>query len=402
MRFNYQAKTKRGETQTGAVEAGSREAAIETLQRHDLFVVYLEEASKVPFYIRSLKFLQKVKAKEITIFYRQLAILFEASVSPLDSLRILAEQTKNLLFRDIIFEIENDVKGGENLSDAMAKHPKVFSPFYVNVVKAGEATGKLHEVLRYLADHAEKEYNLTFKVKGAFTYPAVIFTLFIIVAIVMMIYVIPQLTSVIEETGQELPLTTKILIGASGFLKNWFWLIAIILIAAVVGLMKFIRTENGRQIFDAFKLKIPIFKSLFQKIYLTRLAENFKTLIVGGIPILKALDITAIVIGNKIYEKIIHEAREEVRVGKTISSAFANHPKYITPMFTQMMGVGEKTAELGTILDKVAYFYQQEVDRTVANLTQLIEPFMLLFLGAGVAFLVSSILMPIYNITSGM
>jgi len=402
MRFNYQARTKRGETQTGVVEAGSREAAIETLQRHDLVLVYLEEFSEVPFYIRSLKILQRIKAKEVMIFYRQLAILFEASVSPLDSLRILAEQTKNLLFRDIIFEIENDVKGGENLSDAMAKHPKVFSPFYVNVVKAGEATGKLHEVLKYLADHAEKEYNLTFKVKGAFTYPAVIITMFVIVAVVMMIYVIPQLTSVLEETGQELPFTTKLLVGASGFMKSWFWLIAIVIIGLVVGLMKFIKTENGKLVLDTIKLKIPIFKSLFQKIYLTRLAENFKTLIVGGIPILKALDITAIVIGNKIYEKIIYEAREEVRVGKTISSAFANHPKQITPMFTQMIGVGEKTAELGTILDKVAFFYQQEVDRTVANLTQLIEPFMLLILGAGVAFLVSAILMPIYNLASGM
>ncbi len=402
MRFNYQAKTKRGETQIGIVEAGGREAAIETLQRHELVVVYLEELSAVPFYTRSLKFIQRVKAKEITIFYRQLAILFEASVSPLDSLRILAEQTKNPLFRDIIFEIENDVKGGENLSDAMAKYPKVFSPFYINVVKAGEATGKLHEVLKYLADHAEKDYNLTSKVRGAFIYPLVIMCLFVVVAIAMMIFVIPQLTAVLQETGGKLPFTTKLLIGASAFLKKWFWLVGLFVAALVVGLSKFIKTETGRRTLDILKLKIPIFKSLFQKIYLTRLAENFKTLIVGGIPILKALDITALVIGNKVYERIINEAKEEVRVGKTISSAFANHPKQITPMFTQMLGVGEKTAELGLILDKIASFYQQEVDRNVANMTQLIEPFMLLFLGVAVAFLVSAILLPIYNFASGL
>ncbi|OGZ32952.1 MAG: hypothetical protein A2V69_03030 [Candidatus Portnoybacteria bacterium RBG_13_40_8] len=402
MRFNYQARTKRGETQTGVVEAGSREAAIETLQRHDLVVVYLEGLSEVPFYTRSLKIFQRVKAKEITIFYRQLAILFEASVSPLDSLRILAEQTKNPLFRDIIFEIENDVKGGENLSDAMAKHPKVFSAFYVNVVKAGEATGKLHDVLKYLADHAEQEYNLAFKVKGAFTYPIVILTLFLVVGAIVMIYVIPQLTAVIEESGQELPIATRILIIVSKFLKNWFWLLGLLIVGMVLGLIRFKKTEKGRRIFDIVKLKIPIFKSLFQKIYLARLAENLRTLVIGGIPILKALDISSIVIGNKIYEEIILKAKDQVRVGKTISSAFSDYPKQITSMFTQMVGVGEKTAELGTILEKVAYFYQQEVDRTVANMTQLIEPFMLLILGAGVAFLLSAVLMPIYNLASGM
>jgi len=402
MKFNYQARTKKGEIQTGVVEAGSREAAIDTLQRHDLVVVFLEEISEVPFYTRSLKFLKKIKTKEIVIFYRQLAILFEANVSPLDSLKILAEQTKNSLFKDLIFEIERDVKGGENLSDAMAKHPKIFSAFYVNVVKAGEATGKLGDVLKYLADHAEREYNLAFKVKGAFTYPAVILSLFLVVAVVMMIYVIPQLTSMLEETGQELPFTTKVLVGTSKFVRSWFWLVGILIIVAVIVIRRLIKTPRGREILDMIKLRIPVFKTLFQKIYLTRLAENLKTLLLGGIPILKALDITALVMGNKTYERIIHEAREEVRVGKTISSAFANHPKQITPMVTQMIGVGEKVAELDTILEKVAIFYRQEVDRSVANMTQLIEPFMILILGAGVGFLVSAILMPIYNFASGL
>ena len=402
MKFNYQARTKKGEIQTGVVEAGSHEAAIDTLQRHDLVVVFLEELSEVPFYTRSLRVLQRIKPKDITIFYRQLAILFEANVSPLDSLKILGDQSKNSVFRDLIFEIEKDVRGGETLSLAMSKHPKIFSPFYINVVIAGEATGKLHEVLRYLADHAEREYNLNFKVRGAFTYPIVILTLFIVVAILMMIYVIPQLASMLEEIGQKLPLTTRILIGASRFMKSWFWLIGLIIAALVFAVIKFIKTERGRLILDILKLKIPVFKSIFQKIYLTRLSENLKTLLIGGIPILKALDITALVIGNKIYEKIIMEAREQVRVGKTISSAFSNYPKQITPMVTQMIGVGEKTAELDTILEKVATFYQQEVDRTVANMTQLIEPFMILFLGAGVGFLVSAILMPIYNIASGL
>jgi len=402
MKFNYQARTKEGETQTGVVEAGSREAAIETLQRHDLVVVFLEGLSEAPIYTRSLKIFQRIKSKEITVFYRQLAILFEASVSPLDSLRILAEQTSNQLFKDLIFEVEEDVRGGETLSSAMSKRPKVFSPFYVNVVRAGEATGKLHEVLRYLADHAEREYNLTFKVKGAFTYPIAIFSMFLVVGTLMMIFVVPQLTSMLKEMGTELPITTKILISVSEFMKSFWWLLAIILVGAVVGIMRATKTEKGRHVIDILKLKIPVFKGLFQKIYLARFSENFKTLLVGGIPILKALDITSTVIGNSVYEKIIQEAKDRVRVGKTIASAFSGYPKQFTPMLTQMVAVGEKTAALEPILDKVALFYQQEVDRMVSNMTQLIEPMMILVLGGAVGFLVASILMPIYNIGSSL
>jgi len=402
MKFNYQARTKEGETQTGTVEAGSREAAIETLQRHDLVVVFLEKVSEVPIYARSLKFLQRIKVKEITIFYRQLAILFEANISPLDALKVLGEQTRNPLFKNLIFDVEKDIRAGEPLSQAMAKHPKVFSDFYINVVKAGEVTGKLHEVLKYLADHAEREYNLNHKIRGAFTYPAFIFGLFIIVAVLMMIYVVPQLSSMLEEIGGELPFATKVLIFTSGFLKKWIWLVVLVVIGLAIALMRFIKTEKGGYILDVIKLKTPVFKSLFQKMYLARFAENLKTLLIGGIPILKALDITATVVGNRIYEKIIKEAQEKVKVGGSISSAFANYPKEITPMVSQMIGVGEKAAQLDNILERIAIFYKEEVDRTVANMTQLIEPFMILILGVGVAFLVSSILMPIYNISMGL
>jgi type IV pilus assembly protein PilC len=402
VKFNYQTKTKEGETQTGVVEAGSKEAAIETLQRHDLVVVFLEGLSEAPIYTRSLKIFQRIKSKEITIFYRQLAILFEASVSPLDALRILAEQTSNQLFKDLIFEVEVDVRGGETLSSAMSKRPKVFSPFYVNVVRAGEATGKLHEVLRYLADHAEREYNLTFKVKGAFTYPMAILSMFLVVGTLMMIFVVPQLTSMLKEMGTELPITTKILISVSGFIKSFWWLLAIIFVGAALGIMRATKTEKGRHVIDILKLKIPVFKGLFQKIYLARFSENFRTLLAGGIPILKALDITSTVIGNSVYEKIIQEAKDRVKVGKTIASAFSGYPKQFTPMLTQMVAVGEKTAALEPILDKVALFYQQEVDRMVSNMTQLIEPMMILVLGGAVGFLVASILMPIYNIGSSL
>jgi len=402
MKFNYQARTKEGAIQTGSVEASDKTSAVETLQRYGLVVVYLEEVSAIPFYARSLKIFQKIKVKELTLFYRQLAILFESDVSPLDSLKILGEQISNPIFKDVIFQIESDVRGGEPLSQAMEKHPKVFQSFYVNVVKAGEASGNLHEVLRYLADHAEREYNLNSKVKGAFTYPAVILVLFVIVGTVMMIFVVPQMAAMLEELGQKLPFTTRVLIGTSKILKSWIWLAILVVVGLIVAIKKFIETPKGKLAFDKFKLKIPVFNNLFKKIYLSRFSENLKTLLKGGISILKALDITSSVIGNKVYENIIQEARERVRVGETISSAFSKYPKEIFPLVTQMVAVGEKTAQLDNILEKVALFYQQDVDRTVDNMTQLIEPIMILILGGGVGFLVSSILMPIYNIASGL
>jgi type IV pilus assembly protein PilC len=402
MQFNYQAKTPAGEIQSGTIEAGSKESAIDILQDRNLMVILLEEKQGKSILTGQIKIFQKVKLKELTLFYRQLAVLFEAQVSPIDSLRILAEQTKNAAFKEVLFNIGNDVRGGESLSSAMGKHPKTFTSFYVNVVKAGEATGALQDVLRYLADHAEKDYNLNSKIKSAFTYPIVIFSLFAIVGVAMMIFVIPQMVSVLIEMGAKLPFTTKILIALSNFLRGFFWLIGLIVIGAVFAIKKIHATPKGKLFFDSLKLKVPIFKDLFKKIYLARFSENLKTLLKGGISILEAMDITATVVGNKVYEEIILEAKERVRVGDTISGAFKNHPKEISALVTQMVGVGEKTAQIDNILEKVASFYQQDVDRMVGNMTQLIEPLMILILGGGVGFLVASILMPMYSATSGM
>ncbi len=400
MRFNYQARTKEGEIQTGTVEASSHDAAVSTLQRHDLVVVYLEATSGVPFYARSLKIFQRVKPKELVMFYRQLAILFEANTPLLDSLRAVAEQAHGPYLKDILFEVETDVKGGESLSSALAKHRKVFSAFYVNVIKAGEVTGKLSDVLKYLANHAEEDYILTSKIRGAFIYPIFILSVFAIIAILMVTYVVPQLTVILVETGQELPLTTKILIGTSSFLQSWLWLVIIVIIGLVIGFLRFKKTPQGRELWDKFKLKVPIIGGLFRKIYLTRFADNFSTLLKGGLPILKALKISGQVIGNTVFSKLIDEAGDEVKKGGNISSVFEKH-KEIPSMVIQMLKVGERAAKLDEILERVSLFYRGEVDRATSNLTQLIEPLLIVCLGGGVAFLVASILMPIYGITGG-
>ncbi len=401
MRFNYQARTTEGEIQAGTVEAGSYEAAVKTLQRHDLAVVFLEPISGVPIYARSLKFLRRVKTKDVVMFYRQLSILFEADIPPLDALEALVKQVKNPYFKDILFEVETDVRGGEALSNAMSKHKKVFSPFYINVIRSGEATGRLDEVLKYLADHAEQEFVIVSKIRGAFVYPGFILSAFLIVTVLMLIYVVPQLTAVLIEAGGELPLTTKILIGASSFLRSWAWLLALILVGLFSGFLRSIKTPKGREIWDKFKLKIPVFGKLLQKMYLSRFSENLGTLLKGGLPILEALQISGQVVGNTIFFKLIMEARDEVKTGGNMSSAFEKDPKNIPPVVVQMVKIGEQTAKIDAMLERLALFYKGEVDRTVNNLTQLIEPFLILLLGGGVAFLVASILMPIYNITGG-
>lgn len=401
MQFNYQARTKEGEIQTGTVEAGSREAAIKTLQRHDLVVVYLEAVSAVPFYLRSLKFLQRIKSRDIVMLYRQLAILFEANTPLMDSLKAIVEQAKNPYLKEILSDVENDVRGGEALSQALAKHKKTFSPFYISVIQSGEATGRLDEILKYLADHAEKEHTLKSKVRGAFIYPIFILSVFTIIAVLMLMFVIPQLTVILVETGTELPLSTKMLIAASRFLRSWFWLVVIISAGTIFGFFRFLKSKQGRAIWDNLKLKLPVIGKLFRQIYLARFAENFSTLLKGGVSILTALRISSQVVGNKVYADLIKSAEVEVKKGGEISAVFERDRKNIPPTVVQMLKIGEKTAKLDYILERLSIFYRTEIDRVTDNLAQLIEPVLIILLGAGVAFLVASILMPIYNITSG-
>lgn len=401
MRFNYQARTKRGQIQAGQVEAGSYEAAVKTLQRHGLLVVYLESISAIPFFARTFTFLQRVKTKEVVMFYRQLAILLEAGVPVVACLRALTEQTTNPYFKNIVFEVEADVRGGTSVSQALAKHKKVFSSFYINVIKSGEAAGRLAEILGYLADHAEEEYNLNRKIRGAMIYPAAILSLFIVIGILMMIYVMPQLTSVLQELGQELPLPTRVLIATSNFVGTWILLLIVILIILVLVVWRFIKTPEGRAVWDRLKLKIPILGNLFRKIYLARFSENLSTLIKGGLSILASLKITGDVIGNTVFKNLIDRAGEEVKGGGSISSVFKKS-KEVPPMVSQMIAVGEKTARTSEILKRVADFYRSEVDTVVSNLTQLIEPILIVVLGLGVGILISSILLPIYRLAGGL
>lgn len=401
MQFNYVARDKLGEVHTGTIKAPTQEDAVAVLQANDLIVISCQSIEGIPVWMRQVKFIQKVKNKDIVNFSRQLSILFSAKVSLVVALRALAKQQKSEYFQNIINDISNDVEAGTIFSKTLAKYPKIFSSFFINLIKSGEVSGNLENSLNYLADHLEKQYYLQTRLRNALMYPGFIFLGFIVVAVLMLVLVIPNLVSILEQSGQELPFTTTLIIWLSDLLRNWGWLILVFLIFAGFLVWRYAHSPKGKRFFDQLKLKLPIFGEVFRKIYISRFSDNLSILIRGGLPILQALQISADVIGNIIFTELVLAAKEEVRIGNPMSSAFEK-TKEIPPMVTQMIFTGERTGQLELVLQKVSAFYGREVDNVISTLSTLIEPILIVFLGIGVAILLGAILMPIYNIASGM
>lgn len=394
--YNYQARTKKGDVQVGRVEAPDKRVAADILQRHNLILIALEEYKDIPIYARRIKFFEKVKAKDIVIFSRQLATLLEAEVPMVTSLQTVGSQAESALFREKIYEIASDVGGGSSLSVALSKHPAVFSDFYVNMIRAGEASGKMDDIMIYLADHTEREYEVISKVRGAMIYPSFVIAGFFIAVVVMMIFVIPQLTSVFEQSSQKLPVLTKLIIFSSDFFRSYWYVLLIALVGGGAGFWRYIKTPSGKKFWDRAQIKLPIIGQILIKVYLFRFTESLSTLIEGGIPITRALTISADITGNSVYKAIIQEAREDVSRGGTIGGALVIH-KEIPPLVTQMVVVGEQAGKLVAVLRNVARFYQKEVDMALENITSLIEPVLIVFMGIGVGILVAGVMLPIYN-----
>lgn len=401
MKFNYQARNQEGELQIGTIEASSREIALDILSRQNLVVTDLETTGEMPAYAKKIKLFQKVTKKEVALFSRQLSIMFGSEVPLVESLRTLAAQMTNETFRSKIIAIANDVDGGTAFSKALASHPRIFSPLYTSMVRSGEVSGKLSESLEYLAEHLEREQLLTSKVKSSMMYPVFILFMFATAGIVIMVFVMPKLTAVLIETGAELPAITKLLIGASNFLRKSLWAFILLLAGAFFGARSFLRTNAGKVLLDRLSLRLPIIGGIVEKLTLSRFAENLSTLIAGGIPIAQALQITGDVVGNSIYKGIMYEAQEAVKKGLPISSVFM-FKKRIPPLVTQMVKVGEKSGKLDYVLGNLSGFYRKEVDALVDNLVTLIEPILIVILGLAVALLVAAVLLPIYNIASGL
>lgn len=400
MKFNYQARNKDGQIQTGIVEAVSKKAALNLLQKYGLYITFLEKVAP-PFYSKKIKIFERISRKDIVIFSRELSIMFKSNISLVESLQTLSSQVKNPDFRDKILKISEDVEGGVTFSKSLARYPKLFNPFYVSMIKSGEVAGKLSEVLDYLADHLEREYYLSGRIMGAMIYPSLVLFIVIVVLLAMIFFVIPQFSKILEETGQELPLITKVIIKLSDFIRKWLFVLIGIFIAIVFLIRKYINSEEGKRNFDKIFLRLPLIGPFLQKVYLSRFAENLSTLISGGLPIAQSLEISGEIIGNTAYKDIIIKARDEVRKGEKISSVLQRYPELFPPLFSQMVLIGEKTGSLDKTLLNVITFYQKEVERTIDNLVSILEPLLIVFLGGIVAVIMVSVLMPLYQITSG-
>lgn len=393
--FEYQARTKEGELRSGVIETTSEEAALDTLHRNNLIVISVRERGKISFFEIPLG--KQVKPKDVVIFSRQIATLFEARIPVVETLKTLIGEAAKPALRSVIAEILDDVSGGLALSQALAKHPKIFSSFYVNLVRSGEESGKLQEVFTYLADYLERSYELTTKARNSMIYPAFIVAAFTGVLVVMLVVVMPRLISIFEETGQALPLYTQAIVYLSLFLRQWGLAILVLMMAGVILLWRWGMTASGRTFFHRLQISVPIIGGLYRKLFMARLADNLQTLIAGGIPILRALSITRDVVGNAIYQQAVDDAIESIKGGGTISAGLEKTPE-VPVLLTQMIKIGETSGRLDFILGTVARFYQREVDSALENLVALIEPALIIFLGVGIGILVASVMVPLYNL----
>lgn len=402
MLFNYEAiESASGSKKNGSIDAVNVDVAISSLQRRNLVLVSIKEAEgSQSLFGKQITWFDRVSTKDVVILSRQLATLFDAQVSALRIFRLLSTETENKKLAGILQVVSDDIQSGSSISAALTKHPKVFSPFYVSMVKAGEESGKLDEVFQYLADYLDRNYELVSKVRGALIYPAFVFVTFVVVMILMFTMVIPKISSIITDAGGNIPVYTQIILGISTFLVNYGFILLGIAIVAGFFLFRFVRTKAGKFAFDRFKLSIPYISGLYRKLYLSRLSDNMNTMLVAGIPIVRALELTSNVIDNGIYQDIISRAADAVKGGKTLSDSLSNDPADIPGIVVQMVKVGEETGEVGSILKTVAKFYVREVETAVEGLVSLIEPAMIVFLGGGVAVLLASILIPIYSIAS--
>ncbi len=398
MLFKYKALDKDGNEQEGTIETVNEDTAIAALQRNGFVITSVEPANKKDFLHGDLTIFEHVTAKEIVILSRQLATLFESQVSALRVFKLLGEEAENPLIRKALSEVASDIQGGSSISKALGKHPKLFSSFYCNMVLAGEETGRLEQTFNHLADYIDRSYAVTSKARHALIYPAFIIFTFIVVMVLMLTMVIPKLTSMLVDSGSEIPVYTKIVMALSDFFVNYGFFLVVFLTAMVAMGWRYATTDAGRRYFDKLKLDIPAVGALYEKLFLARLADNLATMLSSGIAMVQALEITSAVVENVYYEEALLKARDDIKNGASISKAFSNHEEIPTIML-QMMRVGEETGELSSILHTLAKFYNREVENAVDTLVGLIEPIMILMLAGGVGTLVASVIMPIYQVT---
>ncbi len=397
MKYIYQARSSEGKIETGTVEASSKEAAAVLLQKYGVFVTSLKEESPRLAQVKTIEFFNKVSQKDLAIFSRQLAVMVQSRVPVVQSLKSLAIQTKNPNFKEKILKVAQLVEEGTPLSGACASFPRVFSVFYVNLIKTGEASGKISESLYYLSEHLEREHDIMSQIRSALVYPAFVICVLVVVMAIVMFGVMPRIIDLLKETTSNPPPFTMLMIGFYTFMMHFGWVLGLAFFVMVVFIIFYFTTKEGKKRFDKFVLKIPFLGNFFKKIFLIRFAENISTLIGAGLSINNALKITKNTVENFVYQQILSETEERVSEGERISAVLVKYPDYAPPFVVQMIQVGEETGKLDKNLMEIVNFYQKEVKRAVDMFTAMLEPILIIFLGAAVALLAVSVLQPLYG-----
>lgn len=397
MKYIYQARTKEGKPETGTVEASSKEAAAFLLQKYNIYVTSIKNQTPSILSAGTFTFLNRVSKKDLAIFSRQLAVMLQSRVPVTQSLKGLAVQTKNPNFKEKILKISQLIEEGNSLSESFGQYPDIFNIFYVSLVKTGEASGKISESLFYLSDHLERDADISAQIKGAMIYPAFTISVLSVVMLIVMFFVMPKLVDLLKQTVTKPPPFTVLMINFYGFLSHYGWIIIIAFIVFVVFIVFYFTTKNGRKTWDKLSLKIPFIGTFLKKIFLIRFAENISTLISAGLSINKALAITKDTVENFVYKQIIAEVEEGVSNGEKISAVLVKYPELAPPFVVQMIQVGEETGKLDKNLLEIVNFYQKEVNRAITTFTAMLEPVLIIFLGAVVALLAISVLEPLYG-----
>lgn len=398
MKFKYTARTKTGELQTGFIDSPDRETATNTLGGHDLIILGIESAEAPKWLDRILNIFKKVRAADLMIFTRQFATLLDAKISLGDSLKNLHRQTRSPILKETISDILSDVEAGLSLSQALARHKTIFPDFYVNMVRSAEVTGKMGETMVFLADYLEKTHATMTKIRNSMIYPVAVVGLMIVVAGIMVGFVFPKLMPVFEESGVELPFLTQILFGLGDFVSSWWWVILIFLVVLVIAVVDYLKTKEGKVVFDELIMKLPVFGDLFRKLYIARFAHLTSVLIKGGTPIAQSLSVAGNTIGSIVYRDAILEVANAVREGQLLSNALQERSQYFPALVNQMVAVGESTGKLEELLTRVSDFYTREVDDTVDNLVELIQPMIMVVIGVAVGLMFAAVLLPMFKL----
>jgi type IV pilus assembly protein PilC len=398
--FNYSALDAEGHERQGTIDAVSIDVAITAIQRRGLVISSIAPEDTKTGLGKNISLFNRVTNADVVMLSRQITTLFEAQVSALRAFRLLAAEARTPILGEKLTEIANDIQSGSSISAALSRQPNVFSPFYVNMVRAGEESGKLDETFLFLADYMDRNYEITQKARNALIYPAFIMGTFGVVMTLMLTLVIPRLADMLDEVGQQIPVYTRIVIGLSTFLRHYILLILVVIVAGGVFLYRYAKTEKGDSLFSRARLDIPVIGGIYRKIYLSRIADNLSTMLRSGIQILRGIEITASVVEDATYQRVLLQAAADVKGGLPVSDALRKHSE-IPGIVVAMMKIGEETGNMSEILETMARFYRREVNNAVDTMVDLIEPIMIVMLAVGVAVLLASVLIPIYNIASG-